>query len=143
MLNNELKLSVDIKFGGYDREEITVHSALVFRKQPLEELLCNDFCVDLCNSAASSAVELKNFVDDCKAALPDFRQHCDFFSSNFMVPFKQVKNSPEWKPEYEELVQVKRVHVCKSCKSKARKGCCPEYSPANRVMIKMVVGWNF
>ena len=32
--------------------------------------------------------------------------------------------------------------MCKSCKGKAHKGCCSEYSSNNRVMIKMVIGWS-
>ena len=59
-----------------------------------------------------------------------------------MIPFKQVKNNPEWKKEYEANMYIKRVHICKSCKNKACKGCCPDYSSENRSMITMVMGWS-
>ena len=59
-----------------------------------------------------------------------------------MIPFKQVKNNPEWKKEYEVDVVIKRVHICKSCRNKARKGCCPNYSSENRSMVTMIMGWS-
>ncbi len=63
-----------------------------------------------------------------------------FIGSSFIVSIKEVRKHPEWKKEYEKLIKIKRVHQCKSCKGKARKGCCPEYSPENRVMIKAITG---
>ncbi len=56
----------------------------------------------------------------------------------------------EWNKEYEDLVEVKLVNICKSCGllprsmkgSKAYKGCCADYSSSNRVKIKMVIGWH-
>ncbi len=113
-----IKLSVDLKFEGLDKEEIIVNPNGTFIKQPMEQLLCGDF---------SSRLHVSD----------------DFFNAKYMVPFKEVKKDPKWKTEYEKYVQTKRIHMCKSCKRKAHKGCCPEYSSFNRVMIKMVVGWNF
>jgi hypothetical protein len=97
-------------------EEVDLYPPITFKRQSVEDILCDDF----------EEMSVGNF-----------------FSDNFMVSLKNAKNKPGWKPEYRELAQVKRMHICKSCKCKARKGCCPEYSPGNRVMIKMIVGWNF
>ena len=65
-----------------------------------------------------------------------------FYVKGGMIPFKQVKNNPEWKKEYEVDMVIKRVHICKSCKGKAHKGCCSYYSPENRSKITMVMGWS-
>lgn len=66
-----------------------------------------------------------------------------FYKKGGMVPIKNVKMHPEWTKEYETCITTKRVNMCKkSCKGKAHKGCCPEYSSSNRVMIKMVIGWS-
>lgn len=111
-----MKLVTDLKFDGY--EEPTLNRPLTFKRQSLEEVL--------------------DAFDNCKLEEPG-----NFFSENFMVSFKEAKNKPDWKPEYKDMAQVKRLHMCKSCKGKAMKGCCPEYSPKNRVMIKMIVGWDF
>ena len=102
-------------------EEVDLHPPLTFRRQSVEDILKN-------------STEFLDFEDMSVG---------NFFSENFMVPLKFAKNKPGWKPEYRDLAQVKRMHICKSCKCKARKGCCPEYSSGNRVMIKMIVGWNF
>jgi len=70
----------------------------------------------------------------------------DFFSKNYkkggMCSLKQMKRHPEWKDEYENKIETKRVHICKSCKGKWMKDCCEDYSRKNRVMLKMVVGWQ-
>ena len=65
-----------------------------------------------------------------------------FYIRGGMIPLKQVKNNPEWKNEYEANMVIKRVHICKSCKGKAYKGCCYCYSPENRSKITMVMGWS-
>ena len=65
-----------------------------------------------------------------------------FYKEGGMVPIKNVKMHPEWTKEYEACITTKRVNMCKSCKEKAHKGCCLEYSSSNRVMIKMVIGWS-
>ena len=69
-----------------------------------------------------------------------------FFVNNYdrggMIPLKEMKKNKDWKKEYESLIEVKLVHMCKSCGSKAYKGCCSEYSPSNRVKLKMVIGWH-
>ena len=64
-----------------------------------------------------------------------------FYKEGGMVPIKKVKMHPEWTKEYETCITTRRVNMCKSCKEKAYKGCCLEYSSSNRVMIKMVIGW--
>ena len=65
-----------------------------------------------------------------------------FYKEGGMVPIKNVKMHPEWTKEYETCITTKRVNMCKSCKEKAHKGCCSEYSSGNRVMIKVVIGWS-
>ena len=65
-----------------------------------------------------------------------------FYIRGGMIPLKQVKNNPEWKKEYEANMVIKRVHICKSCKGKAYKGCCSWYSPENRSKVTMVMGWS-
>lgn len=69
-----------------------------------------------------------------------------FFENNFkkggMVSLKSVKRHPDWREEYRHEVNIKRINMCKSCKSRAYKGCCSEYSPTNRVMVKMILGWS-
>ena len=64
-----------------------------------------------------------------------------FYVRGGMIPLKQVKNNPEWKKEYEVDLFTKRVHICKSCKNKAHKGCCSNYSSENRSMVTMIMGW--
>jgi hypothetical protein len=102
-------------------EEVCLYPSLTFRRKSVEDILKN-------------SSEFLDFEDLSVG---------NFFSENFMVSYKDAKKKPGWRSEYRDLAQVKRMHMCKSCKSKARKGCCPEYSSGNRVMIKMIVGWNF
>ena len=70
----------------------------------------------------------------------------DFFSRNYnkggMISLKTVRRHPEWKQDYEQLVETKYVHICKSCESKAYAGCCSNYSAVNRKKVKMVLGWS-
>ena len=65
-----------------------------------------------------------------------------FYKEGGMVPIKNLKQHAEWNNEYETHLITKKIHMCKSCKRKAHKGCCSEYSSSNRVMIKMVIGWH-
>ena len=70
----------------------------------------------------------------------------NFFNNNYdkgnMVSFADVKRHPEWRNEYLKNVETNFVNICKSCGSKAIKGCCLEYSATNRKKIKMVIGWR-
>ncbi len=70
----------------------------------------------------------------------------NFFEKNFqrggIMPLKEMKKHPEWKTKYIDDVNVKDMHMCKSCKNRAYSGCCPEYSSSNRKKIKMVIGWH-
>lgn len=70
----------------------------------------------------------------------------DFFQQNFvrggMMPLKEMKKHPEWQTKYIGQIDVKDVNICKSCKSRAYSGCCPDYSAKNRTKIRMVVGWH-
>ena len=59
-----------------------------------------------------------------------------------MVSLAYVKRHPEWRNEYLKDVETNFVNICKSCGSKAIKGCCLEYSATNRKKIKMVIGWR-
>lgn len=59
-----------------------------------------------------------------------------------MIPIKDVKRNPEWKDEYLEHITTKLVNVYKSCRKRAYKGCCFDYSANNRTKVKMVVGWS-
>ena len=65
-----------------------------------------------------------------------------FYKNDGMVPIKNVRRNPEWNKEYETYITTKDIHVCKSCKSRAYKGCCSEYSSNNRSKIRMIVGWS-
>jgi hypothetical protein len=69
-----------------------------------------------------------------------------FFEKNYksggMCPFREMKAHPEWKDEYANRIETKKIHICKSCKQKWMKGCCKDYSRENRVMWKMVIGWH-
>ena len=73
-------------------------------------------------------------------------QDADFFDRNYkkggMISLKEVRRHPEWKEEYNQKVEIKLVHICKSCGFKAFKGCCSDYSSSNRKKVKMVIGWS-
>jgi hypothetical protein len=73
-------------------------------------------------------------------------ENTDFLSRNYqqggMMSLKEMKRHPEWKQEYECNIDIKRIHICKSCNKRSFKGCCSEYSTRNRVMLKMVIGWS-
>lgn len=81
-----------------------------------------------------------------KSQMRNLTLNDDFFSRNYnkggMISLKEVKRHPEWKQEYEQLVETKYVHICKSCESKAYAGCCSNYSAVNRKKVKMVLGWS-
>ena len=64
------------------------------------------------------------------------------YNNTYIVSIKEVKRHPEWKSEYAENIMTKLINVCKSCKKRAYKGCCPSYSSQNRSKIKVVVGFN-
>ena len=70
----------------------------------------------------------------------------NFFNNNYdkggMVSLADVKRHPEWRTKYLKDVETNFVNICKSCGSKAIKGCCLEYSATNRKKIKMVIGWR-
>lgn len=76
------------------------------------------------------------------ANAPTEKFMCKFYEKGGMVPLKDVKTNIEWKNVYEDDIIVKKLNICKSCRRKAHKGCCSEYSANNRVMIKMVIGWS-
>jgi hypothetical protein len=59
-----------------------------------------------------------------------------------MILFADVKKHPEWNSRYYLGIETKFVNICKSCGSKAIKGCCSEYSSVNRKKLKMVIGWQ-
>ena len=59
-----------------------------------------------------------------------------------MVLLKNVKANAEWNDVYRYNLEIKKVHICKSCNAKWAKGCCSEYSQNNRTMRNMVIGWS-
>jgi len=59
-----------------------------------------------------------------------------------MCSWKEMKKHPEWKDEYGNNLNVKNVHMCRSCKKKWKSGCCEEYSQTNKTTWKMVIGWS-
>ena len=70
----------------------------------------------------------------------------DFFRRNYkpggMCSLKEMKNHPEWIDKYMDRIETKKVQICKSCRTKWRKGCCGGYSRTNRVALVMVIGWH-
>ena len=70
----------------------------------------------------------------------------DLFGRNYnqevMYSIKEMKKHPEWRKEYRNMLEVKKVEICKSCKKRWRKGCCEEYSRKNRSVILMATGWK-
>ena len=69
-----------------------------------------------------------------------------FFETNYkrggMYPLVDMRQHPEWIPGYRKHVEVKRITICRSCKKRSIKECCPEYSSKNRTMQTMVIGWH-
>jgi hypothetical protein len=49
-----------------------------------------------------------------------------------------MKKHPEWKKEYRENIDIKKVQICKSCNKKLGYN----YSSVNRSMLTMVIGWS-
>ena len=72
--------------------------------------------------------------------------HSGFLEKNYnrggMCPLVNMRQHPEWVPGYRKHVEVKRITICKSCRSRFIKGCCPEYSSNNKMMQTMVIGWQ-
>jgi hypothetical protein len=78
-------------------------------------------------------------ISDCA---PDI----GFLENNFkrggMHPLVDMRQHPEWVPGYRKHIEVKRVTICKSCRKRFIKGCCPKYSSNNKTMQTMVIGWH-
>jgi hypothetical protein len=91
---------------------------------------------------------LENYiVDSIGSALSNLKISSSGFSEkNYgkggMVLFAGVKMHPEWENEYLQDMDTRFVNMCKSCGSKALKGCCPKYLSSNRKELKMVIGWH-
>jgi hypothetical protein len=70
----------------------------------------------------------------------------NFFERNYqrggMYPLVDMRRHPEWVPGYRKHIEVKRVNICKSCKKRFIKGCCPGYRADNKTMQTMVIGWH-
>jgi hypothetical protein len=64
------------------------------------------------------------------------------YNEGGMISLKEIRKNPEWKQENEKELEIKLVHICKSCGKKANKHCCSNYHSNNRVKIKMVIGWS-
>ena len=65
-----------------------------------------------------------------------------YYKEGGMISLQKVRMHPEWIREYETHITTKFINICKSCKNKAHKNCCSEYSPINLGKIKMVIGWS-
>jgi CDGSH-type Zn-finger protein len=69
-----------------------------------------------------------------------------FLSSRYkeggMMPVRELRENRDWKREGESELEIKSVHMCRSCGKKSNKGCCTDYHPTNRTKIKMVIGWS-
>jgi hypothetical protein len=65
-----------------------------------------------------------------------------YYNEGEMISLKQIKRNPVWKKENEKQLEIKLVHICKSCGKKANKHCCSNYHSSNRVKIKMIIGWS-
>ena len=52
-----------------------------------------------------------------------------FFEKNYkrggMCPLVDMRQHPEWVPGYKKHVEVKRINICRSCRKRFIKGCCP------------------
>jgi len=88
---------------------------------------------------------VKGEVDGSTDKSPQVGDSHAFLSSHYkkggMIPVKELRKIREWKREDEKELEIKLVHMCKSCGKMARRGCCSEYCASNRIKIKMVIGW--
>ena len=101
------------------------------------------------HSDKKCASENDSLSNECSSSITATRSSTSFesfmhrlYNKGGMVPIKNVRRNPEWNKEYETYITTKKINMCKSCKSRAHKGCCSEYSSGNRVMIKMIIGWS-
>lgn len=104
---------------------------IIFQKNSVVHNVTNNF----------NRLQINPIINDSRRSKTDEFMHT-FYIKGGMIPLKDVKNNPEWKKEYEADMVIKRVHICKSCKGKAYKGCCSCYSPENRSKITMIIGWS-
>lgn len=63
------------------------------------------------------------------------------FTRGDMVPLSVMVRKPGWQKSFRNCVNVKVVSICQSCRKKANKNCCYEYTSANRTTALMVIGW--
>lgn len=69
------------------------------------------------------------------------QEYLDTYLKNGVAcPLKQLSKHPEWKPEYRNRVETRKMNICKSCNKKWLKGCCQNYSRNNRTIWTMVTG---
>jgi hypothetical protein len=59
-----------------------------------------------------------------------------------IIPLKELRKNPGWRKENEKELEIKLIHICKSCGKKANQGCCSDYHANNRTKIKMVLDWH-
>ena len=85
-------------------------------------------------------------VDKISNALSQLTVKSSFFDKNYkkggMISLACVKQHSEWHNKYLQDVESRFVNMCKSCGSKAIKGCCSNYSVNNRKKLKMIIGWH-
>ncbi len=64
------------------------------------------------------------------------------FKKGGMCPIKQFSKHAGWKKEYKNLIETRRMDICKSCHKRWLKGCCHGYGRNNRTQWVMVVDWH-
>ena len=130
----------------HDITEVPLHLEQFIYSNALFQNAATLTHMQLCESENRPIEESHSVTTLVESQLKSLTLNDDFFSRNYnkggMISLKEVRRHPEWKQEYEQLVETKYVHICKSCESKAYAGCCPGYSAVNRKKVKMVLGWS-
>lgn len=65
-----------------------------------------------------------------------------YFKRGGTCPLKRISRHPEWITAYKSELETKKMDICKSCEQRWLKGCCENYSRANRTIWVMVIGWH-
>lgn len=65
-----------------------------------------------------------------------------YFKRGGMCSLKKILRHPEWKAAYRNEMETRKLNICKSCEKRWLKGCCENYSRANRTIRVMVIGWH-
>ena len=65
-----------------------------------------------------------------------------YYTQGGMTSLSNMKIKPGWHNSFRNSLEIKQVHICKSCNNKARRGCCDKYGANNRKTLYMVLGWS-